>query len=378
MNDLDVTSAFKTIGASIQNTMASVHSLDVAAVNAQPVPRLRREFPAWRHTLKNHWAEIKDNLVRCYDSLDSLIILVSSIGQSPDSECITFLQEQMKSIHELEISFRASITQNSNISNKFAFASKRLLSSRRSSINTNDINSSPTGLSFQRQRPSVAPGLSPELRAFVANQIDAAYPDSSAASASASRYLEDTEKHLTTILDFWVALRTDWQNTYAIPISKQRIVEKYNRRVPSWTLNLGHISDAIASITRSIDAITIEAARIPQRRRTEDTFPSIPSSYLDSVGTSLSTERPLPPLPPLNDATPRYSHHHIVPITATTSATQRSGSASTLSKKLKKINRSSSSGPNNQEITSKSRANKFAPSLKELFVPSYSPSKKGI
>lgn len=329
--------------------MASVHSLDIVAVNAQPVPRFRREFPAWRHTLKAHWTEIKDLLCQCYDVIDSLVILVHSTGQFSDRECISFLQELMKNVNNIEIGFRASVTKNSDISRKFAIASRRLFSSRRNSVTSVGP---PNGL-MSSQRPSgehlvsgrlsarfinhlpntVALDLSPDLQAFVANQINAAYPDSSSASASASQYLGETEKHLSTILDFWTTLRADWKDMLIIPMSKQRIVGKYDRYVPSWELDREHIRAAIASITRSIEAITIEAARIPQRRSTADGFPSLSPPNLDNIIIPHNRNAPLPPLP-LNvaphPAIPRYLHQTApaTPIPSTAAYAHRSSSES--------------------------------------------------
>jgi hypothetical protein len=119
------------------------------------------------------------------------------------------------------------------------------------------------------------------------------------------------------------------------PMSKQRIVDKYDRDVPSWELDREHIRAAIASITRSIDAITIEAARIPQRRSTADGFPSLSTPKLDSIIIPHNRNAPLPPLP-LNvaphPAIPRYLHQ-TVPITPTLStaayARQSSSESST-------------------------------------------------
>lgn len=126
----------------VQNTMASVHSVDTAILRQDSYEWYHPTVLVLRRTLGEFWVEIQDVLQKSY----KLTCDLAFVGRSkqPLHSRILFVQTQMKPIADIEKGWQNSILQNNKIRRDFD-ASISGLKPQNQSNNDSTANTIPSG-----------------------------------------------------------------------------------------------------------------------------------------------------------------------------------------------------------------------------------------
>ncbi|CAA7264571.1 unnamed protein product [Cyclocybe aegerita] len=248
----DFGSSLQRLADSVESTMAAVYDLDVAVLNTQPSPS-RQEFLLLRQTLRDHWTGLQAFLHSCSVVVDDFYILSKTAGVEPEQERAAFLKEIIEeSVAKLQNSCKALVARNAGISLGFQNASSQFIS-KRSSRNV---------AGPRRSLSARVRGLTPHANQFVQFSLNSAYPDVSSSATATQQSLIDTHIILNEISQFWDSLEARFQASSDDQHTESQLLmleDKSTEYSTVWEANGEDIRHTLASLSRSIDLLSIEA-----------------------------------------------------------------------------------------------------------------------
>jgi len=236
-----------SLAANVENAMVALYNLQTSLINRSGTAAVGGVFTELRKGLKIQWENDRVYLQRCHAFGADVFILKDALGTENAEDLMEFLLGMVDSAEELK-----------NLSSQLKSTA---VSEAFSKVNSLQKSVSDPSTSVTPRASSTRAWLNirnPDLKAFADANIASMHPDGSKSLNELDDALTAINSNIDAMSQFWVST-SEGCRSFVSDDRPHVTAEDVNQITTGWTRYQHAIEDAIVSITKTNDAILVEA-----------------------------------------------------------------------------------------------------------------------